>query len=349
MSLVSAILALSIISAVDVSFTSIEISDRMPHPHKIMPPVFVDGGTPTDSVHLRIIGTEKDSVSKLNVRDHPELSSALHNAPPNPPKNLTAASATYLFISLRWGLPDRWVTTDVFTLEWSADNITWEVLAERILGTAGSGGFYGHSSNLLTPGSTFYYRVKTVNSKDEESGFSNVFSVTAPARSGTDFPTNVTATKQSASSIRVSWSKPAGVGTRGYALYGSDDAGTFLKLIAGTFLSPITGTQYTASGLESNTCYGFRVIHLASDLSASDFSDEAYATTGTVVVPAAPTGFMAEGDGSTTFNLSWTAPTSDKCSAITGYQIQQRTDGNWTDVVADTGDDATTYAHTGGG
>jgi len=35
------------------------------------------------------------------------------------------------------------------------------------------------------------------------------------------------------------------------------------------------------------------------------------------------------------------------CSAITGYQIQQRTGSTWTDVEDDTGDDATTYAHTG--
>jgi len=84
-----------------------------------------------------------------------------------------------------------------------------------------------------------------------------------------------------------------------------------------------------------------------TDYSLSDFSEEAYATTGTVAAPAAPTALMATGDGASTFNLSWTAPASDKCSAITGYEIEQSTDGNsWTEVEDATGDDATTYAHT---
>ena len=64
--------------------------------------------------------------------------------------------------------------------------------------------------------------------------------------------------------------------------------------------------------------------------------------------PTAPTGLTAIGQGPTQINLSWTAPGRVGTSAISGYKIEVSTDGSaWTDLVADTGSAATTYAHTG--
>ena len=63
----------------------------------------------------------------------------------------------------------------------------------------------------------------------------------------------------------------------------------------------------------------------------------------------APTGLTATAVGRDRIDLSWTAPTDDGGSAITGYRIESSADGSagWTDLVADTGSDATTYSHTG--
>ena len=71
-------------------------------------------------------------------------------------------------------------------------------------------------------------------------------------------------------------------------------------------------------------------------------------TTGTTA-PGAPTRLTATASGTTTINLSWTAPASNGGSAITGYKIEVSSDGgsNWTDLVANTDSTATTYAHTG--
>ncbi len=65
--------------------------------------------------------------------------------------------------------------------------------------------------------------------------------------------------------------------------------------------------------------------------------------------PGAPTGFTATASGTTTINLSWTAPASNGGSAITGYKIEVSSDDGmtWTDLVADTNSPATTYPHTG--
>ena len=64
--------------------------------------------------------------------------------------------------------------------------------------------------------------------------------------------------------------------------------------------------------------------------------------------PGKPTGLEASASGDARIDLSWTAP-ADGGSAITGYKIEVSTDGgtNWTDLVADTGNDDTRYPHTG--
>ena len=64
--------------------------------------------------------------------------------------------------------------------------------------------------------------------------------------------------------------------------------------------------------------------------------------------PEAPTGLMAAENGQTRIDLSWSAPSSDGGSAITGYRIEvseDRTD--WSDLVVNTGSTATSYSHTG--
>ena len=65
--------------------------------------------------------------------------------------------------------------------------------------------------------------------------------------------------------------------------------------------------------------------------------------------PGAPTNLMAEADGGTTIELSWTAPADDGGSAITGYRIEVSNNGssNWSDLEADTGNADTSYTHDG--
>ena len=66
-------------------------------------------------------------------------------------------------------------------------------------------------------------------------------------------------------------------------------------------------------------------------------------------VPGVPTDLSASTGGDTRINLSWTAPGDDGGSPITGYKIEVAPDGNanWTELVTNTGNTTTTYAHIG--
>ena len=89
---------------------------------------------------------------------------------------------------------------------------------------------------------------------------------------------------------------------------------------------------------------------LATSLTGTwEFSSSGYSLSMTVrgqeLPPLAPTGLTATATADTQIDLSWTPPAG---GSITGYKIEVSTDGStWTDLVADTGSTATTYAHTG--
>ena len=84
----------------------------------------------------------------------------------------------------------------------------------------------------------------------------------------------------------------------------------------------------------------------ASDGNGGSVSNE-FDITVAATVPGAPTSLTATASGSTTINLSWTAPADNGGSAITGYRIEVSPNGtsNWTNRVANTASTTTTYEH----
>src|SRR2546426_5238653 len=161
-------------------------------------------------------------------------------------------------------------------------------------------------------------------------------------------PTNLTATAVSSSEIDLSWTAPTGVGlvVSGYEIERSTNGGsTWTVLVADT---GSTATTYADTGLAHTTTYTYRVHAIAAAVGTSFPSDTASATT-FAVAPSPPTGLTATVLSSSQINLSWTAPTDNGGSAITGYKIERSTNGGttWTTIVSNSGSTATTYSDTG--
>ena len=141
-------------------------------------------------------------------------------------------------------------------------------------------------------------------------------SITVP-----DAPTGLGATAGNTTAA-LSWSAPSsngGSAVTGYNVY----EGTSPGAEAGTPVnaSLITGTTYTVTGLTNGTTYYF-TVEAVNPAGSSASSNEASATPATV--PGAPTGLGAI-RGNTTVALSWSAPSSNGGSAITGYNVYEGT------------------------
>ena len=124
----------------------------------------------------------------------------------------------------------------------------------------------------------------------------------------------------------------------------------------------VNGTEADIAG-ENSTTYTLVDADLGTTLKVKvSFTDDAgnsetltSAATATVgaagntAAPGAPTGLTATASGTTAIDLSWSAPGSTGGSAITGYKIEVSSDGgsSWSDLVANTSNTTTTYAHTG--
>ena len=104
------------------------------------------------------------------------------------------------------------------------------------------------------------------------------------------------------------------------------------------YTQPMSNPIQDASG--NNKAQSFTRWYLVTDSTI---------TKPAITVPGVPTDLSASTGGDTLINLSWTAPGDDGGSPITGYKIEVSPDGNanWTELVANTGNTTTTYAHIG--
>jgi len=164
-------------------------------------------------------------------------------------------------------------------------------------------------------------------------------------------PTNLTARAVSSSEIHLSWTAPSDLGgllLTGYKIQRSTDGGSSWSTLVSNTGS--TATTYSDTGLAPNTTYTYRVFAITTFVTSSP-SNMASATTMAppAVVPSPPTGLAATAISSSQINLSWTAPTNNGGSAITGYKIERSTNGGstWSTIVANTGSTGTTYSNTG--
>ena len=296
----------------------------------------------------RVTSTVDNSESSLSSPASVAFASAL---PPDPPTNarVNLSLSNFHSMYIQWNVPSNDGGSPItgYNIEWSTDGTNWEDPTETAAPTA-----HIVYSSRLTPGQTFYFRVRAVNSTGEGSP-SNVAMGTALPSTGIGIPTNVRATQTSLSEINVSWDAPTDLpqGQRVflYNLFRSDDGGYSWELLRR--IPAGDGLSYADSdnSLTVGTMYGYRLSSTIIGIPVSSLSSPSFVTFR--VPPDAPSSLRATSIRRTSINLSWRAPQNEGSASIIGYRIQSSPDNtdtsNWSNVVANTGDTQTSYPVTG--
>ena len=154
----------------------------------------------------------------------------------------------------------------------------------------------------------------------------------------------IDSTTPGADSLTVAWSAPSSGGGSTVTAYdlrhietSADETVDANWTVAQDAWTGSGALSYELTGLTAGTQYDVqvRVVNSAGDGPWS--ATVTGTTTATVTPPGAPTGLTATANGQTQIDLSWTAPSSDGGSAITGYRIEVSEDSSsWSDLVGDT-------------
>ena len=265
---------------------------------------------------------------------------------PGAPTSLTATASGSTRIDLDWDAPsnDGGASITGYRIEVSPNGTSsWTDLEGD---TDDTNTTYAHTG--LSAGTTRHYRVSAINSVGTGAASSTANATTDDdATTVPGAPTSLTATASGSTRIDLDWDAPSndgGASITGYRIEVSPNGTSSWTDLEGD--TDDTNTTYAHTGLSAGTTRHYRVSAINSvGTGAASNVDNATTTT----VPGAPTSLTATASGTTTINLSWTAPADGGGSAITGYRIEVSPNGtsSWTNRVATTGNTNTTYAHTG--
>ena len=139
------------------------------------------------------------------------------------------------------------------------------------------------------------------------------------------FPTGLTVTNVSDTTVTVSWIAPGDGGSpiTGYMMEKSTVPITQMSVHEWNTNTP--NTTYTYTGLTPNTEYAFDVAAVNAIGYSPPSARVTTTTSAGTTAPDIPTGLTVTGVTSTTVTVSWTAPTSDGGSPITGYMMEKST------------------------
>jgi len=264
---------------------------------------------------------------------------------PDPPTGLDATANGISQIDLAWEAPEKDGGAPVtgYRIEVSTTKgATWTTLMANTGNTAAT---YSHTG--LPPATRRDYRVSAINRVGTGEPSDPADATTDPDLP--DPPTGLTADARGSSVIDLEWTEPrytGGVEITGYRIEVSEDGGTeWTVLVADT---DSDDTDYPHTGLDPASTRHYRVYAINVAGMSEEPSNVAGATTD-AIVPDAPTNLVAEANGTSQIDLSWRAPDYDGGADITGYRVEESSDGGrvWTTLVDNTGNTATAYSHTG--
>ena len=329
-----------------------------------------------DTRHYRVSAINAVGTSDASASDN----ATTQRTVPDPPEASAIADGTSKIV-VSWSAPENDGGSAItgYMIEVSPDGVSdWRTLVEDTTDTS-----YTHTG--LSAGTTRHYRVYATNAQGTSQPSAVVSDMTQPgATSCTPNPgdywcgvvtvalhteggfdlaygfvdTSVTTNTSDTGALS---DETFPVGPNNYTI---DVVTVGLDAVGGNLAFSLT-SDLTAADKEKlvlhvgSRSFAFSDVTANTDftylwhLSGLDWSSSASITLRLRRVPAAPgapTNLMAEADGDTRIELTWTAPADDGGSAITGYRIEVSDDGSsgsWTELVADTGNADTSYTHDG--
>ena len=235
------------------------------------------------------------------------------------------------------GLAATASSSSQINLSWTASTDNTAVTGYKIYrnGTyAATATTTSYTDTGLTSSTSYSYKVSAVDAAGNESTQSATASATtkaAPDTTAPSIPAGLSASATSATQINLAWAAATdNVGVTGYKIYRG-----------GTYLTTVTGTTYTNTGLTASTAYTYKVSAIDAAGNESGQSVAATATTkapADTTAPSVPAGLSASATSATQINLVWTAATDNV--GVTGYKIYR----NGTYLATST---ATSYTNTG--
>ena len=235
--------------------------------------------------------------------------------PPTTPTPPTAPSALFATAS----------SSTQINLSWSPSSTVGVAYTVYSGSTAIANGLAATSYSVtgLTPSTAYTFTVVAVSSAGSSSP-SNAASATTQATPPPTAPSGLAATATSSSQINVSWTASPTSGVT-YSLYSGLASGAESSLVA----SGITGTSYSAAGLNASTAYYFIVKAVASGSAgaSSTASNEATATTQAAAAGGCHVSYLDQSDWGAGFTGNLTI-TNTSSTAWTSWTVSWTYSGN---------------------
>ena len=248
---------------------------------------------------------------------------------PISPKGVSASTASKSSIIVTWNVPDPDDNDPEITgykIESREGNDSYETIVADTKTTTTS---YLHTG--LDDDESYRYKIYAINSEGTSSASS-----TASAKPGsTNTPAGLTAIPISKSQVLLSWFPPTETFNQSISGYLIER-----EVIPGVLYDKVGETNggtttYTVSGLATGKTYSF-VVSANLSLGNTPRSNVASATpelnseapsgsSSSITVPTSPRSLSAA-ESSSQIKLSWTAPSDDGNSKVTGYKIEVKKD-----------------------
>jgi titin len=299
------------------------------------------------SYKIYAINSVGTSVASGEITITPATSSA--GALPGSPTGLVATPVSPTQATLSWSAPSNGghpITG--YKIEYRIGSGSYTELVPTTGSTITT---YLHTG--MTAGQVYVYRIYAITTFGQSEKPSSETTVTLKSSSSSSAPgapPGLSATAVSPTQVNLSWSAPSNNGgypITGYKIEVKKGSASYSTLTASTGNST---TTYTHAGLVTGTTYSYKVYAINS-IGTSTASPEASTTPTTTSIsssPAPPTGLIATSSSATQINLSWSAPSNNGGSPVTGYKIEYKlgASGTYSTLVANTANTATTYSHT---